>query len=336
MKVLFIGGTGNISTAVSRLCVQKGIDLYLLNRGETKIDIPGAKSIKADISDISSAKKALQGHEWDVVVNWIAFNTDDVKRDHELFKGKTKQYIFISSASAYQKPMTNPIITESTPLKNPYWDYSRDKIACEEMLNNYYRDEDFPITIVRPSLTYDMVIPLAICSWDDFTVADRMINGKEVIVHGDGTSVWTITHSEDFAKGFVGLLGHQQAIGESFHITSDELLTWDQINQAVANALGTSANIVHISTDFICKEAEKNDYEWLSEFMRGNLQGDKAVSTIFDNTKIKRLVPDFKATIPFSEGIKRTIEWFNENPEKKQIIDLYNKFIDGVITAYKR
>ncbi len=337
MKVLFIGGTGNISTAVSKMSINAGIDLYLLNRGTTKINIPGAKSLKADINDVKTAKKVLEGHQWDVVVNWIAFTPDDVKRDHELFKGKTAQYIFISSASVYQKPLANPVITESTPLKNPFWDYSRDKIACEELLNNWYRVEDFPITIVRPSLTYDMVIPVAIGSWDDFTVPDRMLKGKEVIVHGDGTSIWTVTHAEDFAKGFIGLLGHQQAIGESFHITSDELLTWDQIYEAVANALDTTANIVHISSDFICQEAERNDYDWMSSgFMWGNLHGDKAVSTIFDNSKIKRTVPGFKATIPFKQGIKRTIEWFREKPERMQIVDLHNKFIDGVIAAYKK
>jgi nucleoside-diphosphate-sugar epimerase len=335
MKVLFIGGTGNISKAVSKLAVEKGIDLYLLNRGNQNVDIQKAKSIVADINDASSLKE-LQKHEWDVVVNWIAFNTNDIKRDYELFKGKTKQYIFISSASAYQKPLSHPVITESTPLANPYWDYSRDKIACEEMLNKLYREKGFPITIVRPSLTYDTVIPLAICCWDDWTVAERILNGKEIIVQGDGTSLWTVTHAEDFAKGFVGLLGHQQAIGDDFHITSDELLTWNQINEAVAMALGAEANIVHIDTDFICKHAEENDYDWISGFMRGNLWGDKSVSTIFDNSKIKRFVPEFTATIPFKQGIKRTIDWFHANPEKKVIIDLYNKFIDGTIAAYRR
>ncbi|MDH7604937.1 MAG: NAD-dependent epimerase/dehydratase family protein, partial [Melioribacter sp.] len=222
MKVLFIGGTGNISTSVSKLCIEKGIDLYLLNRGLRENTIEKAKAINGDINNLSEIKEILKDHQWDVVVNWIAFNEKDIERDIELFKNKTKQYIFISSASAYQKPPLNPIITESTPLKNPFWDYSRNKIACEEILNKAYREEDFPITIVRPSLTYDTVIPVAIGGWNEYTIIDRMKKGKNIIVHGDGTSLWVVTHTEDFAKGFVGILGNQYAIGNAFHITTDE------------------------------------------------------------------------------------------------------------------
>jgi len=332
LKVLFIGGTGNISTSSSRLAVSKGIDLYILNRGNRKIDIPGVKSIVADINKPDQVKKELADHQWDVVVNWIAFKPEDVQRDIEIFKGKTKQYIFISSASAYQKPLTHPIVTESTPLYNPFWDYSRDKIACEEALNIAYRNEDFPITIVRPSLTYDMVIPVAIGNWEDYTIADRMLKGKKVIVHGDGSNLWTVTHSEDFAKGFVGLLGHEQAIGHAFHITSDEILTWNQIYKDVASALGVEANIVHIATDFICDIADSMGQEW----MRGNLHGDKAVSHIFDNTKIKTFVPDFVATIPFKQGIKRTIDWYQADSKRMWIDEGNNKFIDTVVEAYER
>ncbi len=326
MKVLFIGGTGNISTACSRLALEKGIELYLLNRGKTKVDLPGAKSIVANIKKPEEVSKAIDGMEFDVVVNWIAFTEDDVQRDYELFKGKTKQYIFISSASAYQKPLSHPIVTESTPLCNPFWDYSRNKIACEEFLNTKYRDENFPITIVRPSLTYDTVFPAAIGSWDDFTLVDRMRKGKKIIVHGDGSSLWTVTHSDDFAKGFVPLMGHAQAVGQSFHITSDEILTWDQIYQIIADAAGATANIVHIPSDFIAK---------MEPWQLGNLQGDKAVSAIFDNTKIKTFVPEFKATIPFAEGIRRTIAWFEADPERMRIIDGTNETMDRIIAAYE-
>jgi len=335
MKVLFIGGTGNISTAASRLAINRGIDLYHLNRGETKTEIEGVKTLKADINKTAEAEKVLKGHEWDVVVNWIAFNPGDIQRDYQLFKDCCRQYIFISSASAYQKPLTHPVITESTPLCNPYWDYSRDKIACEELLNTLYRDNAFPITIVRPSLTYDTVIPVAIGSWDDYTIIDRMKNGKPVIIHGDGSSVWTVTHARDFAKGFTGLLGHQQAIGQAFHITSDELLTWNQIYEAVADAAGVKLNAIHIASDFLCEVARKNDWFWMGgEFMAGNLLGDKAVSTIFDNSKIKRFVPGFVADIPFKAGIKETVKWFEADPSRMVVHADNNKFMDIIIEEY--
>jgi nucleoside-diphosphate-sugar epimerase len=327
MKVLFIGGTGNISGAVSRLALSKGIDLYLLNRGHTPTDLRGATVIRADITDESQVEAAL-GHEmFDVVVNWIAFVPADIERDIRLFKERTGQYIFISSASAYQKPLSHPVVTESTPLANPYWQYSRDKIACEEKLNHVYRDDGFPITIVRPSLTYETVIPVAIGSWDDYTIVDRMKKGKEIIVHGDGSSLWTITHSEDFAKGFVPLMGHQQAIGESFHITSDEILNWNQIYEAVASAAGVEANIIHIPSDFIARFDDSHV---------GSLHGDKAVSVVFDNSKIKRFVPGFVATIPFKAGIKRTVEWFEADPARMKIVHESNQFMNQVLTAYKR
>lgn len=330
MKVLFIGGSGNISAAVSRLAADRGIEVFHLNRGNRKFEYPGVTSIVGDITKPDEVKKALGDQYWDVVVNWIAFKPEDVERDIKLFSGKTDQYIFISSASAYQKPLTHPVVTESTPLYNPFWDYSRDKIACEELLNQTYRDHDFPITIVRPSLTYDTVIPVAIGSFEDYTIIDRMKKGKPVVVHGDGYSLWTVTHSKDFAKGFVGLLGNQQAIGHDFHITSDEILTWNQIYEAVAEAAGVKANIIHIATDFICDVADKVGQSW----MRGNLHGDKAVSHIFDNTKIKTFVPDFVATIPFRQGIKETIQWFEAEPERMVIVEENNNFMDAVIEAY--
>jgi len=327
LKVLFIGGTGNISTSVSKLCVKNGIDLYLLNRGTRKVEIPGAKVITTDINNTSQLAPILNSYKWDAVVNWIAFTEDEVERDINLFKGKTKQYIFISSASAYQKPPVHPVISESTPLFNPYWQYSRNKIACEERLNRAYREDNFPIIIVRPSLTYDTVIPVALGGWTEYNIIDRLKKGKKIIVHGDGTSLWTITHAEDFAKGFVGLLGHQQATGHSFHITSDEILTWNQIYQQVADAVGVEPNIIHIPSDFICK---------VDPEQTGNLLGDKALSVIFDNSKIKMFVPDFKAVIPFSEGIKRTIAWFEADHERQIISKSTDEMLDKIIREYEK
>lgn len=331
MKVLFIGGSGNISGACSRLAVAQGMDLYHINRGLTKADIPASvKNIVADVHDKAQMIEALKNYSFDVVVNFIAYSPVDVQNDIEIFTGKTKQYIFISSASAYQKPLQHPFVTESTPLENPYWDYSRDKIECEELLMQAYRTKGFPVTIVRPSLTYETVIPVAIGSWTDYTIIDRIKKGKQVIIHGDGSSLWTITHADDFAKGFVGLIDNEKAIGESFHITSDEILTWNQIYEAVAEAAGAKLNAVHIATDFICDVADTIGWEW----MRGGLLGDKAGSVIFDNSKIKAFVPTFKATIPFSEGIKRTVKWFEADPKRMVIDEGNNNFIDTVITAY--
>lgn len=333
MKVLFIGGTGNISSACSRLAIERGIELYHLNRGKVKADVPKeVKTITADIHNKEEVKNALGSMTFDAVANFIAYTPEEVQQDIELFSGRTNQYLFISSASIYQKVGGHPVITESTPLYNPYWDYSQDKIACEEMLNNTFRQSGFPITIVRPSLTYDTVIPVAIGSWTDYTIIDRMKKGKEVIIHGDGSSLWTITHSDDFAKAFVGLLGHQQAIGHAFHITSDELLNWNQIYEAVAAAAGVELNAVHIASDFICDVGDTMGWEW----MRGNLLGDKAVSTIFDNSKIKRYVPEFVATIPFKQGIKQTVKWFEADPSRMVIDQANNDFMDAVIKAYKR
>ncbi|MGL1889836.1 MAG: SDR family oxidoreductase [Reichenbachiella sp.] len=326
MKVLFIGGTGNISTSTSKLAVERGIDLYLINRGTRNVDIPGAKTLIGDISNLAEMKKLLNNHEWDVVVNWIAFEPKDIERDFELFHKKTKQYIFLSSASAYQKPPIHPVITESTPLKNPFWQYSRDKIACEDLLNTYYRNNDFPITIVRPSLTYSSVIPVVFGGWNEYTIIDRIKKGQKIIVHGDGTSLWTITHADDFAKGFIGLIGHQQTIGHSFHITSDEILTWNQIYENVAKAVNASANIIHIPSDFLGT---------FSERLRGSLLGDKAQSVIFDNSKIKLFVPDFVATIPFEEGIKRTVNWFEAEPSRMVINPESNKLMDEIIAKYE-
>ena len=327
MKALFIGGTGNISSAVSRLAVERGIDLYHLNRGTTKINITGVKTITGDINNPESLPDEIHKTNWDVVVNWIAFTEQDIERDINLFKGKTKQYIFISSTSVYQRPLLHPIVNESTPLINPFWEYSRNKIKCEDRLNQAYREENFPMTIVRPSLTYDMVIPVAIGGFREYTTANRILKGEKIIIHGDGKSLWTVTHSEDFAKGFVGLMGHFQSTGHAFHITSDEILSWNNIYQIVADTLGKQPNIVHIPTDFICK---------CDDYFTGTLLGDKAESVIFDNSKIKLFVPEFKATITFKEGIKRTLDWFDANPDKKLINADKNKTMDRIINTFEK
>ena len=323
MKVLFIGGTGNISSAVSELALKKGIDLYHLNRGNRDAML-GVKTIKADIQQ---AQTVLTKENWDVVVNWVAFETKDIDRDFELFAGKTKQYIFISSASAYEKPPRNPIITESTPLKNPFWQYSRNKIACEDRLWQLYREQDFPITIIRPSHTYNTVIPITLGGWTEYTTVNRMKKGLPVVVQGDGTSLWTITHAEDFAIGFVGIMGNTHAVGEAFHITSDEALSWNQIYNQLAEAAGAKANIVHIPTKNICDYADRNGYP--SEF--GSLWGDKSHCALFDNSKIKRFVPSFKAEILFAEGIMRTLAWFEAKPERMVVNPATNKFLNELI-----
>lgn len=327
MKVLFIGGTGNISTSVSRLAVERGIELHLLNRGRRTVDIPGAQALIGDIRQPDMVRQVLRDMRFDAVVDWIAYTADDVERDIELFRGRTGQYIFISSASAYQKPPTHYLITESTPLYNPYWEYSRNKIRCEERLQQAYQQEGFPMTIVRPSLTYDTVFPVAIGGWGCYTWADRLLKGKPIIVHGDGASLWVVTHAEDLAKGFVGLLGNPRAVGHAFHITTDEVLTWEQIYQTIAGALGVEARIVHIPSDWIAQ---------VNPALGAGLLGDKAWSVVFDNDKIKAFVPGFQATIPFHQGIHKTLAWFDEDERRKRVDDAVNREMDDLLAAYGR
>ena len=325
MRILFIGGTGFISTAVSRQAIAKGFELYLLNRGSRPAHLPGCHSLTADIHNLADASAALQDLEFDVVVDWIAYTPDDIERDLALLRGRVKQYVFISSASAYQKPPAHYLITESTPLHNPYWEYSRNKIACEERLMHAYRDEGFPVTIVRPSLTYDPNFPIAIGGWGCYTLADRMEKGLPIIVHGDGSSLWVVTHAEDFGRGFLGLLGNGRALGHAFHITSDEVLTWDQIYQTIAEALGVEAKIVHIPSDFIARVAPQQ---------AGSLLGDKTWSAVFDNSKIKAFVPGFQTAIPFREGIRRTLAWFAADERRQRIDEAVNTEMDCILQAY--
>jgi nucleoside-diphosphate-sugar epimerase len=330
MRVLFIGGTGIISTASTQLAAQRGIDLTLATRGRHPAALPaGVKTLTLDMDDPAAAAHALTAASFDVVVDWIAYTPAHIERDLNLFRGRTAQYIFISSASAYQKPAGHYLITESTPLCNPYWQYSRDKIACEDRLIQAYREEGFPATIIRPSLTYgDTQITLAINSWArSYTVVDRMRRGKKVIVPGDGSSLWVITHNTDFAKGLVGLLGNPQAIGHAFHITSDEVMSWDQFYRIVGAAAGVEPQLVHMPTDFIAA--------CLPDKL-GGLKGDKAVSVVFDNSKIKRFVPGYCATVPFAEGIRRTMAWFDADPARRLIDDEDNARWDKLIAAYEQ
>lgn len=325
MKVLFIGGTGVISTHVSRLAIQQGVQLTLLNRGNRTIDLPGARWLQGDFHDLPAMQDLLAREHFDAVVDWIAFTPTDIERDLALFTGKVGQFVFISSASAYQKPPTDVIIRESTPLHNPYWQYSRDKIACEDLLMQHYRDAGFPVTIVRPSHTYDRLLPIPIGNSRDSTILERMRLGLPVIVPGDGTSLWALTHSRDFAIGFLALLGHPRALGQAFHITSDERLTWNHIYQAIASALGVQANLVHIASDRLI-EMDPN--------LLGPLRGDKSWSVIFDNSKIKSFVPQYQAVIPLHQGIKETITQFAADPELSQVSQDGNAYIERLLTAY--
>jgi nucleoside-diphosphate-sugar epimerase len=325
MRVLFIGGSGFISTAVSRQAIAKGMELYLLNRGSRLPQLPGSHCLTADVHQLEDVRIALQDLEFDVVVDWIAYAPDDIERDLALFRGRVKQFVFISSASAYQKPPAHYLITESTPLHNPYWEYSRNKIACEERLMQAYREEGFPMTIVRPSLTYDPNFPIAIGGWGCYTLADRLKKGLPIIVHGDGSSLWVVTHADDFGNGFLGLLGNPQASGHAFHITSDEVLTWDQIYQTIAEALGVEAKIVHIPSDFIARVPPQ---------LAGSLLGDKTWSVVFDNTKIKKFVPGFQTTIPFRDGIRRTLAWFAADEKRQRIDEAVNLEMDYILKVY--
>ncbi|WP_028563751.1 SDR family oxidoreductase [Paenibacillus pinihumi] len=328
MKALFIGGTGTISSAITRQLLEQGCELYLINRGSRNDALPeGAHVIHADIHDEAQVASLIGEMKFDVVADFIAYEPAHLERDYRLFKGKTKQFIFISSASAYQTPLSDYRVTESTPLSNPYWDYSRNKIACEDYLLKLYREDGFPITIVRPSHTYDeRTIPMGVHgSNGTWQVAKRMLENKPVIIHGDGTSLWTMTHNRDFAKAFIGLMGNIHAIGESVQITSDESVTWNQIYEVIADALGVKLNAVHVSSEFLAA-CSKEDY-------RGSLLGDKSNTVVFDNSKIKRLVPDFVATTRMDQGIRETIEYILAHPEHQVEDGEFDIWCDKVISA---
>ena len=332
-KILFIGGTGLISSECATLALQNNFEVYLLTRGQRALDLPpntpAPKLITADISAPASAQGALAGHTFDCVINFIAYQPADVERDIRLFAGRTAQYILISSASCYDKPPTNYLITESTPLSNPFWEYARDKIGCEETITRALHDKKFPATIVRPSLTYgNSRIPASYhnsaYSW---TTAHRLLAGKPVIVHGDGTGLWQVTHAADFAQGLLGLLANPRAVGEAFHITTHEVLTWNAIATTLAATLGVAPNLIHIPTDFIAHH----------DPARGpGLVGDKQFSVVLDNSKIKSFVPAFSPTIPLATGLARTIAWFRADPKRQQVDPAMDALTDKIIAAYQR
>lgn len=328
MKILFIGGTGTISMAITRLLAGQGHELYLLNRGNRNEDLPdNVHLIISDIGDEQATAEKLGGMEFDCVGEFIGFVPSQLERDYRLFKGKTGQFIYISSASAYQKPPESYIITEDTPLENPYWEYSRNKKACEEYLMERFREDGFPVTIVRPSHTYDeRSVPLGVHgnggSWQ---VVKRIKEGKQVIIHGDGTSLWTITHNSDFAKAYVGLIGNPRAIGKAFHITSDESVSWNHIYQAIADALGVTLRPYYVSSQTL---ADMSGYDFV-----GSLIGDKSNSVQFDNSRIKSLVPDFKCQVSAHEGIRATVEYILAHPEYQTEDKEFDEWCDRVIAA---
>ena len=327
MKALFIGGTGTISNEVSKLAVKNGWQLYLLNRGNKSSRVPeGAKVLIADINNEVEVARLIKDIEFDVIADFIAFEPSQIERDIRLFSKKTKQFIFISSASAYQKPLAHYKITESTPLSNPYWKYARDKIACEELLMSEYRTNSFPITIIRPSHTYgEGSIPVAIHGEKgSFQVIDRIMKGKPVIIPGDGNSLWTLTHNSDFAKAFVGIMGNQAAIGEAIHITSDESLTWNKIYDIIGEALNVEVKKFHVATNFLVK---------FQSGLEGGLVGDKSNTVVFDNSKIKRLVPEYVATTRFDQGVKLSIEYILARPELQIEDKKFDLFCDNVIKS---
>ena len=328
MRILIIGGTGTISSAITRQLAQTDHELWLLNRGNRSNEIPrGVKQVIVDINNEAEVLRLLGDTQFDAVCEFIGFLPSQVKRDHRLFAGRTRQYVYISSASAYNKPARSHVITEGTTLANPYWQYSRDKIACEELLMKYYREEGFPVTIVRPSHTYcERSIPVGLHgtqgSWQ---VIKRMMQGKSVLVHGDGSSLWTMTWNEDFARGYIGLLGNPHAIGEAFQIMSDESLTWDQIYRTIADALGVEFKPYHVASTTLARLAPK-EYD-----IEGNLLGDKAVSVVFDCSKLKRVVPGFKATVCYEEGVRRCLAYIQEHPELQRDDPVFDAWCDHVI-----
>ena len=324
-RVLFIGGSGIISSAVTALAVERGVDLTLLNRGTTATrPVPdGVRQVQADIRDPRSVRDALGGEEFDSVVDWVAFTTEHVQTDVDLFRGRTGQYVFISSASAYQTPPERLPVTESTPLRNPFWEYSRNKIACEDLLVRAYRDEAFPATIIRPSHTYDRTLVPFDGGW---TAVERMRQGKEVVVHGDGTSLWTLTHHTDFARGLLPLLGNPRTLGEAFHITGDDVLTWDQIARALGAAAGVEPRIVHVPSDAIAAEHP----EW-----GAGLLGDKAHCMVFDTTKLRSLVPDFTTTVRFEQGAREIVAWHDADPARRVVDARIDAAMDRLVERFR-
>jgi nucleoside-diphosphate-sugar epimerase len=329
MRILFVGGTGLISTACAAATVSAGHELWLLNRGRSRLPtaVDPDHVIIADVTDVTETRAAIQGKEFDVVVQWIAYRPEQIEQDLATF-ADAKQFIFISSASVYEKPPSHWMISESTPTVNPFWKYAQDKIACEKLLREAHAEHAFPVTIVRPSLTYGpSQIPVIVGSWSHpYTIVDRMRRGAPIIVPGDGTSIWTLTHNSDFAKGLIGLYGQPEAIGEDFHITSDEALSWDQIYRLVGEASGVTPELLHVPSDAIVAADPGQE---------GSLWGDKVYSTVFDNSKLRTVVPDFQATTPFAAGIRDTVAWFDADPSRRAIDAPANERWDRLVGIYQ-
>ena len=324
MRVLFIGGTGNLSAACARRAVDEGLALTILTRGRQHAALPsGIESVLGDAHD-PSVLAALAARRFDVVVDFVAFDATDVERDVRAFAGQVSQYVFISSASVYQKPPVHHLLTEDTPLVNPYWDYARKKIAAEEALRAAHRHSGFPATIVRPCYTYgESWVPTT--SGSDYTVVWRMRRGLPVVVPGDGTSLFTLTHASDFACGLVGLLGLPAAVGEAVHITSDEVLSWNQVHETIAGVLGVEPRLVHVPSEVVAR----------IDARRGaSLLGDKAWSTVFDNSKVRRLVPRFRAQVPFAQGVRASIAWLEADPSRQRIEA--NATVERILLAWAR
>jgi nucleoside-diphosphate-sugar epimerase len=323
LKVLFIGGNGIISSACSELAVERGIELTHLNRGQQKsrVNLSSVERLIGDSTDAASLERAIGDRSFDVVVNFRCFTPEQAAADVELFTGRTGHYVFISSASAYKKPVTSFPIVESTPLSNPYWDYSRAKIACERVFMEAYEAQEFPVTIVRPSHTYDSTLVPLDGGW---TVVERMRRGKPVLIHGDGTSLWTLTNHRDVAVGIVGLLGNGRAIGEAYHITNDERLTWDMIARELASAAGVTADIVHASSARVAKAFP----EWADGIL-----GDKAHSLTFDNAKIRSVVPEFNPVVPFAQGAREIVDWHDAAGSEAEFDQQLDRRLDSFIAA---
>ncbi|MBO5241034.1 MAG: NAD-dependent epimerase/dehydratase family protein [Lachnospiraceae bacterium] len=335
MKALFIGGTGTISMAIIRRLAKDPLwEVWVMNRGNREAELPeGVHQIIADIHKEDEVREKIKDMTFDTVCEFIGFHVEDVERDYRLFAGKTRQYIYISSASAYHKPAASYVITEGTTLSNPYWEYSRNKIASEEFLMEKYRKEGFPVTIVRPSHTYDeRNIPLGVHGKNGYwQVIKRMMEGKPVLIQGDGSSLWTLTFNEDFASGFTGLMGNRHAIGEAFQITGDETLTWTQIYQTIADALGVELKPYYVSSYFLAAAGDKYGFDFT-----GSLIGDKAVSVVFDNRKLKRAVPDMKTTVCFDQGVRRALAYVSDHPELQVEDPEFDAWCDRVIAAQEK
>ena len=324
LRVLFLGGSGVISSACAWRAVEQGVELTVLNRGQSGVrPVPeDARRLTADVNDADAVRAVAGDRDWDAVVDWLAFTPDQVRARTDVFRGRTGQYLFISSASAYQTPPARLPVTESTPLRNPFWQYSRHKIACEDLLTALYRDEGYPVTVVRPSHTYDRTMVPFDGGW---TAVERMRQGRPVVVHGDGTSLWTLTHHRDFARAFVPLLAHPRTLGEAFHITSDDVLTWDAIAHALAAAAGVEPRLVHVPSEAIAAA----DPDW-----GAGLLGDKAHSMVFDNTKVRRLVGDLGPFVPFEHGAREIVTWYDADPSRRRVNERLDAVMDRLVERF--